>query len=390
MDKNKISIYYASKLRGFIKHIVENPPTDIEYVYTENNFYETSSKFKLVLKKLLGGKIGDSLGLILKLNVDNNECDIVQTYNRFIKSSQNYIIMLENPTAIYHYSLNRSKTLLGKRKINTELNRGYLKSIVCTSKACYSTVDLLIQEMPESIIKEQIYPYVPDNTFINEKFISERSYSNELKCLFISSDFKLKSGCEVIEAFEKLNSSINIELTIVTKKSSIPTDYLEKIKNIKNINLLEFNLKYEELQSLYTSNMVLLHTTRQDSTPMVVLEAIKSGMVVLATDLYAIPEMVEDTVNGYLVKPKYRFFNENNLPNPNVWNNRKETIYSSYIDNNIVDFIYEKITYLSSNRDILEEMSKNSYEKATRGEFSESFIKKKWENLYKKIMRELK
>lgn len=389
MEKNKISVYYASKLRGFIRHIVENPPKGIEYEYSKDSFYETSSKTKLILKKIFGGILGDILGLILKLNVKDSECDIVQTYNRFIKSDKKYVILLENPTAIYHYSLNRSKTLLGSRNIKKELNRGYLKSIVCISKACYSTLESLIPEIPSNIIIEQIYPYIPNNDDINEKVINERSNLESLKCLFISSEFKLKSGCEIIDVFEKLNNkniNNNIQLTIVTKKESIPSEYLIKIEQLSNVNLLEFNLSYEQLKELYTTHMILLHPTRQDSSPLVVLEAIKSGMVVLAADLYAIPEMVKDDYNGYLVKAKYRFFNEDNMPNPQVWNNRLKTIYSNYIDENIVAFIYDKLTYLYKNRSKLNEMSLNSYELATNGEFSEEYIKLKWRNLYEQVL----
>lgn len=387
MNKNKIYVYYVSKLRGFIRHILESPPKGVEYIYSTKNFYETNSKIKLIAKKVAGGKLGDTIGLILKLKLDNTECDIVQTYNRFIKDDKNYIIMLENPTAIYHYSLNRSKTLLGRKKIKKELNRGYLKAIVCISKACYSTLDNLIENIPESITKEQIYPYIPDNKSVNKEYIKKRSYSDKLKCLFISSEFELKSGCEIIDAFEKINKLCdNIELTIITRRESINIDYIDKIESMPNVNIIEFNLGYEELQKIYSSHMILIHPTRQDSYALVVLEAIKSGMAVLSTDLYAIPEMVEDKINGYLVKPKYRFFNEDNMPNPEVWNNREMTIYSSYIDNTIVDFIYDKIVYLNSNRRALENMSINSYNKATQGEFSEQYIKDKWDRLYKKIM----
>lgn len=388
MENKKISIYYASKLRGFFKHIIENPPNEIVYSYPENNFYEKDSKVKIILRKIFTSSIADYLGIILKIKVDNDECDLVQTYNKFIKSDKPYLITLENPTAIYHYSLNRNKTILGKRRIQKEFSRGYLKAIVCISKACYSTANKVIGEIPNNITIEQIYPYIPNNNLVNESIITNRSKQEKLKCLFISSDFNLKSGQEIINVFEKLKheSCDGIELTIITDLNSINEEYKSKIKNMNNVNLLNFGLPYEELKKIYSENMILLHPTRQDSYALVVLEAIKAGMAVLATDLYAIPEMVKDEWNGYLEKPKYRFFTEENMPNPDVWNNRKDTIYSAYVDKNIEKFLYDKINLLNSNREKLSNLSLNSYKLATEGDFSEQYIKTKWENLYKQII----
>ncbi len=58
----------------------------------------------------------------------------------------------------------------------------------------------------------------------------------------------------------------------------------------------------------YIIILIFINPTRQDSFSLVVLEAIKSGNVIISSDLYAIPEMVIDDYNGYLVGPKYRIF----------------------------------------------------------------------------------
>ncbi|MCU9810319.1 hypothetical protein [Paraclostridium sp. AKS81] len=250
MEGKKITIYYASKLRGFFKHIILNPPKGINYKYSENKFYEKDSKIKLVLRKIVTSKFADHLGLILKINVDYKECEIVQTYNKFIKSNKKYLITLENPTAMYHYSLNRNKTFLGKRRIQREFNRGYLKSIVCISKACYTTINTVVGEIPNAINIEQIYPYIPNNDLVRTELIELRSNEKKLKCLFISSDFNLKSGKEIIETFEKLKNERykDIELTIVTDMSKICEKYTSKINKLESVKVLDFNLDYKDLK----------------------------------------------------------------------------------------------------------------------------------------------
>jgi hypothetical protein len=38
------------------------------------------------------------------------------------------------------------------------------------------------------------------------------------------------------------------------------------------------------------------------------LEGIKAALHIVTTSLYAIPEMVEDSINGYITELKYYFF----------------------------------------------------------------------------------
>jgi glycosyltransferase involved in cell wall biosynthesis len=48
---------------------------------------------------------------------------------------------------------------------------------------------------------------------------------------------------------------------------------------------------------------ILVHPTYMDSFAVVVLEALAHGLAVVATDVYAIREMVDDGVNGRLLQP---------------------------------------------------------------------------------------
>lgn len=61
------------------------------------------------------------------------------------------------------------------------------------------------------------------------------------------------------------------------------------------------------------NSTLLLHPTSDDSNSLTVLEAMKAGLPIISTKLYAIPEMVKDGVNGFLTEPKYAFFDNNNL-----------------------------------------------------------------------------
>lgn len=372
-------IYVATKARGFLVNLFNATYDNIKFYYESEKIYETNSKRKLLLSKLIKSKIADHLGLIQRIRVNDTSFENVFSYNRFLKSKSEYVIYLENPLALVHYSTDRNKTLLSRIKLKKYLSDPNLKSIICLSKACYETVNCFYS-IPSRIKVEQIYPYVKPNPLTSPESIKLKCQQKDITCLYISSNFNLKGGAEILSTFNKLkdNGLNNIKLKIITQIDLVDNNTKNRINNNENISLFDFKFNRDELNKLYNDSCIYLNPTRQDSFSLVVLEAMKSGNAILTTDLYAIPEMVQNGYNGYLTKPKYRFFGYDNMPNKDVWNNRENTIYSNYVDENIVDFLFEKINQLNSNRDLLERMMLNSFKKSNSGEFNDKFIKDKW------------
>jgi glycosyltransferase involved in cell wall biosynthesis len=379
-------IYVATKARGFLTGLFNSQLNDIEFSYDQSKLYETSSKIKLILSKLVKSKLADHIGLIQRIKIKNEFCEIAFSYNRFLKSQKDYVIYLENPLALVHYSTDRNKTIISRIKLKNYFNDPHLKSIVCLSNACFETVNKFYS-IPNRIKLEQIYPLVYRNELTSKESIKNKSHKEYIQCLYISSNFILKGGKDILHCFKRLsNHGINnIKLKIITRIDSLDNVSMKEINQNVNIELHDFTLNKEELNKIYNASCILLNPTRQDSFSLVVLEAMKAGNTIISTDLYAIPEMVENDYNGYLTNPKYRFFNYDNLPNNEVWNNRTSTIYSDYIDEEIVDFLYGKLIYLNKNRNQLERLSKNSFIKATSEKFSEDYIKAKWEGIIRNL-----
>lgn len=382
------TIFVATKVRGFLGDLFRQENGKYKFIYEQAKSYEVNSKKKLLLSKIVKSSPADYLGLIQRIKVNCKEGDIVFSYNRFLKSDTDYIIYLENPLALVHYSTKRNKTVISKIKIHRYLNDPQLKAIVCLSKACYDTVNNFY-DIPKTVKVEQIYPLVEKNILTSKESIREKCSKNEIKCLYISSNFSLKGGDEILEAFKQFQEEgiTNIKLDIITQINELTDEQYQEIKSNKNINLYDFKFDKKELYALYNEACICLSPTRQDSFPLTLLEAMKSGNVIITTDLYAIPEMVDNNLNGFLAFPKYRFFDYNNMPNERVWNNRNKTIYSKYIDIKLVDFLVEKIKLLNLNRDIMEKMCLKSYETATEGKFDEQVILNKWNNLFDEIKK---
>lgn len=376
------TVLVATKGRGFLETFFNNKFDSMKFIYEKNKIYETNSKLKKRITKIVRSRFADYVGLIQVIDVKNEDSkyNYVFSYNRFLKTNKPYILYVENPLALVHYSTGRPDTVLSKRKLKKFLNDDKLKAIVCMSKACYETFPQ-IYDLPDKKKLKQIYPFITNENKIKKDF------SKELQCLYISSDFYLKGGSEIIEAHKKIKKeNSNIRITVVTKLDKIKPSDLKYINdNRDSIEIVEFNLSKKELSELYKKSHVLLNVSRQDSFSLVALEAMKYGNVILSTDLYALPEMVENNFNGFLIGPKYRFFREDNMPNIGVWNDRRNTIYSDFIDLKIVDFLVDKIKTLDNDRNLLLEMGDNSFNKATNSEFDSMFIESSWEDLFNGI-----
>ncbi|WP_144462561.1 glycosyltransferase family 4 protein [Siminovitchia fortis] len=376
-------VFIATKSRGFLYNLFRSKINNINFIYNSEVFYETNSRMKLFLSKILKSKLLDHFGLIKRVRVRDVNADILFSYNKFLKSNKKYVIYLENPLALVHYSTGRNKTFLGKVKLRRFLMDPNLKTIICLSKACYETLPLFYK-IPGRISVEQVYPLVENNYLTSEKNIKLKCYKKDIQCLYISSNFNLKGGKDILTCFKQLERDgvNNIKLKVITQVKTLDDGLKKEIMQNRNIEISDFNYDNDQLKEIYNASCILLNPTRQDSFSLVVLEAMKSGNAIISSDLYAIPEMVQDGINGYLTSPKFRFFNYDNLPNEYVWNNREKTIYSDYIDDSMVDFLYEKLIYLNNNRGELERLTKNSYLKSNTGEFNNVYIKDKWEQIF--------
>ena len=379
-------VYVATNIRGFLVDLMKASNKKTHFIWQQSRVYEYNSRLKLVLAKLVKSRLGDYLGIIQRIVVNDNNHDAAFSYNRFLKSKKPYVIYLENPPALYHYCLRRNKTFIGKRKVQKYLNDPKLYAIVCMSKACEATLHKFYT-IPDTLKVLQIYPLVATNQYTTVQTIERKSTRDYIECLYVSSDFNLKGGKEIIECFERLRARgiTNVHLTIITKINKIEKELMLRLQKMDNVNVLEFNLTKDELFKVYASSNILLHPTRQDSFPLVVLEAAKAGNVIVASDLYGIPEIVKDGYNGFLLSPIYRFFNNKNMPNEKVWNNRKETIYSDYVDRAVVDRLELILVELLDDRKKLKKMALNSFEHSRSNELNESFIIERWNELFEEI-----
>ncbi|MFB8787552.1 MAG: glycosyltransferase family 4 protein [Potamolinea sp.] len=139
-----------------------------------------------------------------------------------------------------------------------------------------------------------IYPGIPLDLYTPT--IKKVTKDQPLRLLFIGGDFQRKGGYEILEAFRHGLADF-CQLDIVTKD--------KKVSSEKSVNVYHgLPYKGEKLKQLHAEADIFVFPTWGDTNGNVILEAMAAGLPVISTNVGAIPEEVEDGVNGLIVPVK--------------------------------------------------------------------------------------
>ena len=151
-------------------------------------------------------------------------------------------------------------------------------------------------------------PMVGQKTFVlyptSYTGLSDVKFSQKkLDFVFISTQFLMKGGYQVIEAFKNLQISgyNDARLLVVTNLNEVK-DIVDKNKTNNNIKWLDANLSEQQISNLLKDSKCLIHPSLSDSFGVVVLEAMSHGCAVISTNMASFPELVSNE-NGFLITP---------------------------------------------------------------------------------------
>jgi glycosyltransferase involved in cell wall biosynthesis len=117
-----------------------------------------------------------------------------------------------------------------------------------------------------------------------------------VRVLFVGGQFARKGGDDLLEAMRELGQSAELDVVTGPDDVRVPAGVTARVHR-------GLEPQSAELVQLYRSADVFALPSRGDCMPQAVAEALASGLPVVATGVGAIPEMVHDAVNGYLVPP---------------------------------------------------------------------------------------
>lgn len=152
-------------------------------------------------------------------------------------------------------------------------------------------------------------------------------YNTDIVNILYVGEFLSKGGMHVVDAFEELLKQYNyIRLRVCssdkfnTQNTELENKYKEKL--LRNPQI-EFGLVERDklLNVILPNSDIFICPTYKDSYGYAIEEAMAFGLPIISTNHFAIPEIVEHGVNGFLIETsgfefidKFRDYTVNNLP----------------------------------------------------------------------------
>jgi len=193
----------------------------------------------------------------------------------------------------------RSFRLIAIEKL---LERSNFKKLIFKSNAGMDTLFTYGKCQSHNIIDKAtvVYPAI--------QLRREEAFTNESpKQLLFSGDFFRKGGANVVDVFIQLQTEFpKLKLRLCcaehlhTSNTKLRDEYLRKINSNKNITFGLVSRK-EMLTDILPNTDVFLSPTYQETFGFAILEAMSFGIPVISTNIFAIPEIIDNNKDGILL-----------------------------------------------------------------------------------------
>jgi len=222
------------------------------------------------------------------------------------------VIELDNP-----YVLTLYHNIAAHRRMRPVLRSLLLSrrcaGIVCISKACRSTLE---SELGGDVADRAsvVYPYIARGPQATPG-VSQ----GPLKLICVGTQFWLKGGRELCAAVGRLaDRGVDVHLTIVSRAPSEVREHHQH-HPIEFVDHVDRSVVTERL--LPAADVFVLPSV-QESFGLAALEALAAGLPILATDLYALPELVQDGTTGILLADPLGLWRPDGTAEPSLWTKR--------------------------------------------------------------------
>ncbi|MEM2954744.1 MAG: glycosyltransferase family 4 protein [Candidatus Nanoarchaeia archaeon] len=192
--------------------------------------------------------------------------------------------------------------------------------------------------------------------------------------------FYRKGGKELIQAFKILEQKYDINLIL---KTDAPREFIKKYEKDRSILFAAETISREEVfEKFYLKSDIFVMPTFVDSFGYVFLEAMSCGLPVVGTDIFAVPEIIENGKNGFLVHSNISDFKPNFLHR----DIHKSIDYSKIKAPEVVRGLVEALTILIENKPLRKKMGRTGYKMVESGKFSIKQRNEKLKRIYEEAI----
>ena len=215
---------------------------------------------------------------------------------------------------------------------------------------------------------ETVYPTMAPLKVKKEKH-------DEFTFTFVGVNFYGKGGKEVLQAFELLKKKHDAKLIVVADKQHwTPTEGVEFVEPGPR----------EMIYDIYKKSDVFVMPSYHDSYGMVYIEAMNFGLPIVATKLFAIPEIIGNA--GILIKPPVSYYDEHNQFAWNKWKTFMDFIKDTTFPN-AVDELHKAFKTVIEDSHLRNRLGTNARKRIVSGPVSIKSRNKKLKRIYEEAIK---
>ncbi len=356
------------------EEILNYPPQDVQFLNSgdvgEKPYYK---------KKKLREKTG---ALLQKLKIPRmillkpGDYDLIHSSRGIIPLNKTpWVMDIEHVHSFFGLNPHLIKKKSLRKFIEKKLSSKYCKKILCH---CNATKQAFEYYLDTKKFKDKLQVLYPASHLIPIK----KDQHKKVRILSVLSLFEAKAGLLVLKAFSDLEKKYkNIELWM---KADVPEE-IKKKYNSKNIKYLPYSSEIvpreKLIRDLYAKCDIFLYATLCDSFGYSLIDALVAKLPIISTNLFAVPEIVEQGKNGFIIKiPGYDL--KKGFVQTSSYKKMKEKD-----ERKMVDDITKNLERLIKDKKLREKMSKESFRKVEKGKFSIKERNKKLKEVYMEVLK---
>jgi glycosyltransferase involved in cell wall biosynthesis len=350
MNNKKLNVYINPGVHPQFKEITNYPPKNVEYYYTYPSGDHNSKGMRT--KRTIFGKLHRT-GIPRMTYIKNaDKYDIIHSTRGIIPLNKKpWVVDLESGAAFSGLSWKYLKNPIMKKILKTYLKSKYCKKILPQSNAAK-------QSLLENVNCKGFEEKVETLYLAYHTTKLKRKQSDRIRISFIGRDFYYKGGWDLQEAFKILNKKYKISLKY---KGLVPKNKMLRLPNVKYLDNIPDPTKFYE--NIFGDCDIYVQPTTVDSFGVSILEAMSTGLPIVCTDDFTLPELVINGHNGYTVTSEVHWYDERYT----TWR------YNQLVrkkHNTTVKELIEKISILIEDKKLREKMGRNSFKMVESGKFS--------------------
>ena len=205
----------------------------------------------------------------------------------------------------------------------------------------------------------------------------ERKESDVVRISFIGRGFYDKGCNDLQEAFKILNKKYPNKISLKIK-GNVPEDKKLNLSNVKYLERIEDPKEFYE--EIFGDCDIYVQPTTVDSYGVSIEEAMSTGLPIVCTDDFTLPELVQDGHNGFLVKSEIHWYDY-------------RFDFKEYVENKekphpqTVKELVDKISILIEDPELRKKMGENSFNLVDSGKFSVKERNKKLKRIYEEALK---